>query len=239
VTATCRSRHVSFLGYCGIPSDGPKFFCARSNSVCAIRQKFSLLSSKGNFVDSESVRFRGLSVSIGQFPASFSCASTNSPSSKRPSPPSKALRLHAFEKVVAPYILMCERRHPVETSNQDGQIGRELMPLIDSVAGCRVVCPDLRQRPDTTGCRSCRLTSSDAARGTWNKGPTGISTNVLSPRLMNRTSRPCCSASALPCTGPRTINAVAHASASMQLAATTDTDAVALSIGPLRDRSMV
>jgi hypothetical protein len=45
------------------------------------------------------------------------------------------LRFHAFEKVVAPHVLMYERRGSVEASHQDCQIGRELVPFINGVPG--------------------------------------------------------------------------------------------------------
>src|SRR5260221_4730691 len=67
------------------------FFCARRRTASPIRQKFSLLISKGNFGDSKSPRFQRLSASIGRFSTFFSCAFAISPVGKKTVTASKSL----------------------------------------------------------------------------------------------------------------------------------------------------
>jgi hypothetical protein len=49
--------------------------------------------------------------------------------------------------MVAPNILVYERCHRVDDSDQDHQIGRKPMQLIDAVADCGVTRPEFRHGP--------------------------------------------------------------------------------------------
>ena len=54
---------------------------------------------------------------------------------------------HPIDQMVAPNILVHERRHRVDDSDQDHQIGRKPMQFINAVADCGVTRPEFRHGP--------------------------------------------------------------------------------------------